>query len=188
MRLSPVLFLACLTTPAWADDPCHDLWFTRNLVFDRAGYCFGSALGQSVFDNSDCTTKSPSLSAADAARVAAVKEGEGNLGCAVNTASTRLDLSELGLRMRLDPPPVLDPLGLGWGCLGWRGETATLHVAQSPAAPVTGQILPGDRIYSAHVGENGWGFYSVVSGATGQIASGWTTLRVPYEKCDDFAG
>ena len=37
--------------PAAADERCHDLWFARNAIMDRAGYCFGSVLGQAVFDN-----------------------------------------------------------------------------------------------------------------------------------------
>ena len=50
---------------AWALEICDDLWLTRNLIFDRAGYCFGSVLGKSVFDNEGCTPGVPELAEAD---------------------------------------------------------------------------------------------------------------------------
>ena len=59
------LLLFLIASPAAASDVCHDLWFTRNLIMDRAGYCFGSMLGKATFDNSDCTGKNVSLDAGD---------------------------------------------------------------------------------------------------------------------------
>ena len=31
-----LILLAVAATPAAADDYCHDLWFTRNAIMDRA--------------------------------------------------------------------------------------------------------------------------------------------------------
>ena len=56
MRFVLTFLLSLCVTPAFALDHCEEWWFTRNLVFDRAGYCFSSPLGQAVFDNSDCFT------------------------------------------------------------------------------------------------------------------------------------
>jgi len=55
MRAFLALLLAALAAPAAALEICDELWFTRNLIYDRAGYCFSSPLGRAVFDNSDCT-------------------------------------------------------------------------------------------------------------------------------------
>ena len=52
LRLSAMkrlaLLCALLASPAAASDVCDDLWFTRNLIMDRAGYCFGSVLGRAA--------------------------------------------------------------------------------------------------------------------------------------------
>ena len=61
---------------------CVGLWIERNSIFDRAGYCFGSALGKGYFDNSGCHTKNPSLSSSERKRIAAIKSRESALGCA----------------------------------------------------------------------------------------------------------
>ncbi|EBA16598.1 hypothetical protein RSK20926_22774 [Roseobacter sp. SK209-2-6] len=50
------------TTTAFADESCNDLWFTRNAIINQAGFCFGSNLGQALFDNGDCIAKSVPLS------------------------------------------------------------------------------------------------------------------------------
>ena len=44
-----LLVLLLIPAPVRALEICDDLWFTRNLLFSRAGYCFGSVLGQTVF-------------------------------------------------------------------------------------------------------------------------------------------
>ncbi|MCK5500992.1 MAG: YARHG domain-containing protein, partial [Tritonibacter mobilis] len=72
MKLIVPLLALAAATPAVAGDYCADLWFTRNAIIDRAGYCFGSTLGQRLFDNGDCIAKSVSLSDADKAKVALI--------------------------------------------------------------------------------------------------------------------
>ena len=71
-----VVALSLLASPALASNACHDLWFTRNAVIDRAGYCFGSPLGRAVFNNAGCTGKSVSLPPQAQRMVAQVKEME----------------------------------------------------------------------------------------------------------------
>ena len=50
MRLFGMIFMLLSIAPpvvAQEDDPpCDELWFARNLLFDRAGHCFDSTLGQ----------------------------------------------------------------------------------------------------------------------------------------------
>lgn len=36
---------------------CQNLWYVRNSIYDRRGYCFKTQDGKDVFDNSDCTVK-----------------------------------------------------------------------------------------------------------------------------------
>ena len=44
-RLALAIPAALAAFPALAFDPCEDLWFSRNQLYDRAGYCFSTPLG-----------------------------------------------------------------------------------------------------------------------------------------------
>lgn len=72
-----VAALSLFAAPVLASDTCHDLWFTRNAIIDRAGYCFGSPLGQAIFDNTGCIGKSVNLPPQDARTVALIRELKG---------------------------------------------------------------------------------------------------------------
>ena len=37
--------------------PCSELWFLRNSIYNKHGYCFRSRKARELFDNSDCTTR-----------------------------------------------------------------------------------------------------------------------------------
>lgn len=60
---------------------CDSLWFQRNLIFHRNGYCFGGKRGQEVFGNDGCHTKSPTLSADETTQMNQIKAAEKQLGC-----------------------------------------------------------------------------------------------------------
>lgn len=61
---------------------CDELWVARNEMFDRRGYCFTSAKGQSFFDNADCTTSSQSiLNKTEKANTITIKQVESEKGC-----------------------------------------------------------------------------------------------------------
>ncbi|MFN4153790.1 MAG: caspase family protein [Paracoccaceae bacterium] len=60
---------------------CFDLWYARNAVFASRGFCFTSAEGQKWFDNSQCYTSSPNLSAAEKSMVDTIKAQEKAQGC-----------------------------------------------------------------------------------------------------------
>jgi len=186
MRLHLAL-LACLAAaPAMADDACHDLWFARNAIMDRAGYCFGSALGQAVFDNADCTGKSVSPGPLAQARVARLQKNEALLGCAVPTGQTRLEMDNLALRLRLDVQPVRD--GFESMCFGYFGAPRDLADAPSTNAPAIGRLEPGDDIHFGHEPEDGW-VYVTTRTADGLAKSGgWLFDAFSIETCRAFAG
>lgn len=60
---------------------CNDLWYERNSIFDRKGYCFKTDRGKRSFDNSDCFTSNPSLTSAERSRVNEIKRLESQMGC-----------------------------------------------------------------------------------------------------------
>ena len=70
--------------PAASAASCWDLWYERNEIYDRNGFCFSTSLGQRTVDNSDCWTKDPALSPSETRRVAQIKAEERRRGCKVN--------------------------------------------------------------------------------------------------------
>lgn len=90
MKPAMMIFAAGLMTgmtalvPAATAASCWDLWYERNAIYNNNGYCFSTPLGQQTFDNSDCWTKTPSLSPSEQRRVARIKAEEKRRGCKVN--------------------------------------------------------------------------------------------------------
>lgn len=90
--MKPTLFLfaaglaAGLTSlvPAASAASCWDLWYERNAIYDRNGYCFSTNLGQRTFNNADCWTRNPTLSQWEQRRVAQIQAEERRRGCKVN--------------------------------------------------------------------------------------------------------
>lgn len=70
--------------PAASAASCWDLWYERNAIYDRNGYCFSSNLGKRTFNNADCWTSNPTLSPSEQRRVARIKAEERRRGCKVN--------------------------------------------------------------------------------------------------------
>lgn len=62
-------------------DMCSQLWYQRNLIFHNNGFCFSTARAKSVFDTSQCTTRSPTLSPSESAELARIKSAETANGC-----------------------------------------------------------------------------------------------------------
>ncbi len=60
---------------------CDDLWYHRNRIFHKNGYCFGSERGIATFGNDGCFTKSPELSSQESELIRLIKQGEKDLGC-----------------------------------------------------------------------------------------------------------
>ncbi|WP_295813988.1 DUF4453 domain-containing protein [uncultured Nitratireductor sp.] len=185
MRWLPVL-LTLIATPAAANESvgCQDIWFTRNLVMDRAGYCFATPLGQALFDNSDCTGKSVSIDALGSRLVSQIQALEKQHGCAVNTRRTRLDLDDLRIRRQLRDLPVFDEFP--GGCLGWTAGREPLYAGRDSGSKVIGRIEPGDYVSFTHLPVDGWSYVTVSEPGWGALKSGgWMSGET---HCKDFAG
>jgi len=165
------LFAALTMTPALSNDACNELWFTRNLIFDRAGYCFSSPLGQAIFDNSDCTTREPVLSAQNREIVAWARETEIAWECKIDTNRRSLAVLAPTLRQQIEDIPI--PIWGESGCSGWLGEAEPLFDRRSEDGLVVGFIHTGDDVYFAFENRDGWEF---VANAYGDkpTALGWT--------------
>ncbi|MFV0298142.1 MAG: caspase family protein [Hyphomicrobiaceae bacterium] len=85
--------LASVTLPSGAATPaptaeresCADLWYRRNAIWHRHGYCFNSARGQATFGNAGCSRHQAgaraAMSKADVDLVDALTAKERELGC-----------------------------------------------------------------------------------------------------------
>ncbi len=64
---------------------CDELWYRRNAIWHRYGYCFGSARGQAAFGNAGCSrdqsAAQAAMSAADRAEVDRLVAEERAQGC-----------------------------------------------------------------------------------------------------------
>ncbi len=100
-------------------ETCDDLWFTRNLIFDRAGHCFGSVLGKAVFDNEGCADGGITLTPEAANLVDRVRALEAELGCEVDTKQDFLAVPVLAQRKTLGD--VRRAGQSGSACAGWKG-------------------------------------------------------------------
>jgi hypothetical protein len=179
MRL-PVLVLMLLPMPAAADG-CGDFWYMRNLIADRAGYCFNSPLGRAIFGA--CGAGAPRFTTRDEAAMARIREVEDEFDCAIDTDKTELtdwwprDWSAITVL------PI--PTGYDSGCIGWTGPEVPLHAAPDAAAATVGAIRAGDLIVWSHEDEGAWQFV-VIDYAD---AMGWVrAVDVPYQLCRSVAG
>lgn len=179
-------FLCLVAAPAAASDICHDLWFTRNLIMDRAGYCFGSALGQAVFDNSGCVGKSVALDSRSARLVGQIQTLEAGQGCRVDTKRGFLDLDDRLIRQRLWDLPIRDEFESA--CLGWLGPVTPLLAGHDQSALAVGRIQPGDYISYEHVPVGVWTYVTARTPDWQIKSGGWLNTAAVAENCVDYAG
>ncbi|MEM9247489.1 MAG: DUF4453 domain-containing protein [Pseudomonadota bacterium] len=178
-----------LATPAAAQDGCDDLWFTRNLVFDRAGYCFGSALGQATFDNSDCVGKSVALDPASERLVNEVKRLESVFGCRVDTSRRQLSAGDWAIRRQLAELPIRDEFESA--CLRYLGAPRALHAAPWPGSAIVGRIDPSNDVSYAHYGLDGGVYVRTYTGASqfaAPLSGGWLLQPLGETDCAQWAG
>lgn len=184
-RLALFLCSSLLFSPTAVLADCADYWFTRNLIFDRVGYCFGSPLGQAIFDNRDCTTQSPVLAAPDKAAVARIRANEADAQCRINTQARSLGLPNIAFRKQVQTIPVPLPRNSALGCLTWRAGAVALHNGADHRFAVVGQLNPGDNIYFNHEQVGAFSFVST-EGAAGQ-QQGWVALpRLDLNVCSQI--
>ncbi len=173
MRWLAIPFLLLSASPSFAAEGCVDVWFTRNLIMDRAGYCFATPLGQAVFDNADCTGRQVVLDAASRALVQRLRGLEAQHGCNIDTGSRWLDMDDIAFRRVLRDLPVR--MDGQWGCLGWTGGQVPLYDGFTDPLHAIGQILPGDYVLFEHHGpDDNWGYVTVHAPVWGAFKSaGW---------------
>ena len=183
MRVFAVIFLVIWGGAVQAGEICDELWFTRNLVFDHAGNCFQSPLGQAIFDNSDCMVTEAEPDPSEAGIVAVVREMEAAWACDVDTTRTSLRIPNIAARMRMIDLPVAD--GFERSCIGYRGPEIALHTGRHEDAPVSGVLRAGDDIQYRFIPVDGWTFVDLDRGAE----MGWAVIpEMPDLQCDGFAG
>ena len=188
--LAPAILMT-LPLSAWADPYCADLWFTRNALLDRAGQCFDTTLGRTLFDNAECVgAADPDV--ATARDVTEIAAWETRAGCAVDTGLRTLDLPDLSFRQRMRDLPLRDETESA--CLGWRGPRVLLHSGWDRNARITGSIEAGDHVLSSHMSAPsaagpGWSYVTVTrpGGDGGILAAGWTQTDT-FSACDATAG
>ena len=168
---------------------CNWLWFTRNLIMDRAGYCFGSALGRAFFDNADCRGTDVKLSARESRQVAKMQALERELGCKVNTGARQLDVPlDIQLVRRLRDMPLPD--GGESGCR-WAGSPVPLQDGYTPGSKVIGAIEAGDSLGFGSRLEGDWSEVTIRKGGDdGSGMMGWFdhTKHDTQKNCTDWAG
>lgn len=170
-----------------AETFCDDLWFTRNLVFDRAGYCFGSPLGQAVFGTDNCSTGSLRLTPADKQLVDRVKAKEAEFQCQTDTKRRRVEIEMLSLRKALQDLPVLT--GYESACIGWVGEEIALRSGHSDTAPQIGRVARGDTLLTSHeLGPDAAWEFLQVQRDNQTISMGWAKLTSDQWNCEQYAG
>lgn len=118
-------------------------------MMDYAGYCFQSPLGQAMFDNSDCTTTQPQLSAAAKAMTQQIIKNETALACDVDTSRSRLvpdAVSNIDQRRELEvQPPVPNTWEAETSCIGY-GDMVPIYAAPDHSARVLDVMHPGGSI------------------------------------------
>ncbi len=163
MRYIFIAMIAIVSCPqaslADAIQPCDDLWYTRNAIRHRAGYCFGSKLGRTIFDNKHCIGKQVSLDQKAKRNLDNIHELEKRLDCSVDTNKARLDIPDLSIRRRLIDIPIPDEFS--GGCIGWTGAKTELHVGHSPTSAVIGYIHPGDWVSLDHLPVGQWTYVTI---------------------------
>jgi hypothetical protein len=183
MRVFALLF-ALLANPVLAQDPCEDWWFTRNMIFDRGGYCFASPLGQAIFDNAGCTPGDPKLDAAATAQVAQIILLEQTYDCDIDTSRRSLSIPNLDLRQTMEV--IATRSEYESGCYGWRGPEIVLRAGPYDDSPVTGVIPTGGDIVWTFEGVPGWSF--VVDPYGGPDMGWFRDYAGSAEQCERSAG
>ncbi|MEL7257202.1 MAG: DUF4453 domain-containing protein [Pseudomonadota bacterium] len=182
------LLFGLLAGGAFASDGCEDIWFTRNLIFDRAGYCFGSNLGQALFNNGDCIGTSVTIAPDQKRIVDEIRALETQHGCQVDTARTGLNMIDIAIRRQLRDLPIRDEFESG--CLGWLGPVVPLHAGHDKSSAVVGRVEPGDYILYSHIGRTGWSYVTTHTANWASFKSGgWMQQTgVTDTSCAQWAG
>lgn len=185
MKMKTTLLSALLVmSGAEAYANCADAWYLRNLAFARGGYCFESNLGKELF-GTNCSTKSPNLSAADKKMLSATKSYEANNGCSVATSGYFLGSV---LEGKMDRVLDLPTIGYGGGiCSGYIGNPIALVGETEWRSNIqVGTITAGDTIYFNFETQNDFEFVTTERGEAGWAPS--SMFEDIQSKCEAAAG
>jgi hypothetical protein len=187
MRYLLTCCLLCFAAPAGAASGCEDVWFTRNLIMDRAGFCFASPLGQALFDNSDCTGQQVQLDPGAQALLERIRALEARHQCRVDTTRSTLPIVDMAFRRALrDLPVAADG---EWACIGWTGPVTQLYDGHTAPLRPIGQIQPGDYVgFGFETPHADWAYVTIhTQGWSSFKSAGW--LYWPGDKpCATQAG
>jgi len=177
---------------------CESLWIERNQIYNVAGTCFESLLGQSVFDNSDCTPGAPALPESAVTRVDQLKAAQAGRLCEINTDMRHISVNGRYGVLRfgtgdivLGPwPDALQKLDVFPLAAGRRrsctvsGLSASgdgfLALRSGPDVryPQIGALVNGDRVFSSSACMGRWCFAgSVQSNGRTAPRNGWFHVR-----------
>lgn len=189
-HIALVAVLFAVPVPALADAiHCELPWFARNLIFDRAGYCFGSALGRATFDNSDCTGTEIPLSDRDRAAIDHILGLEADLSCAIDSNAPRLEHQAHFEHLR-DADVIPAPVEHESGCIGYQGSPLPLRAAPIADGRVIGELRPGDNVNFIFLDEGPWDYVLIHNegDTTGAQRHGWAPVGQGSIDCDMYAG
>lgn len=185
MRFLIALICTLLAAPVQALDYCDELWFTRNLAFDRAGYCFGSPLGKAIFDNEGCIGKDVTVEAWNKAVVDKVYAEEAGAACQVDSSRTSLDVESLELRKGLVEIPM--PTDGESACLGYKGPNRRLTTAADLNSGGVGVLQTGDEALLLFERKGDYEFIIARQNFETTYV-GWLNIKEYPLDCEGFAG
>ncbi|KMW60172.1 hypothetical protein AIOL_000325 [Candidatus Rhodobacter oscarellae] len=166
-------------------DYCEELWFARNMAFHKAGYCFGSNLGQAVFGNFGCVGKDVTLAPRQAAFVARLRASEAEEGCRVDTSAGRVSVSLSEARKRLTDQPF--PSIYESACIGWRGGPLSLFAGRGQDAAKMATVFDGVDLLLQYEDADGYSFVEAMTEGE-VVAVGWAAIRFDAASCEMMAG
>ena len=76
-----------------SNDECYNLWYQRNLIHAKKGYCFESNLGKKAFSNFQCSSTPQPLSDKEKSDVNNIKNRESALNCKIDTNTIEIPVS-----------------------------------------------------------------------------------------------
>ncbi len=185
MRYVLLLTALLVSSPALAYDVCGAYWMDRNAIFDNAGYCFGSKLGKAMFDNKGCTTKSPKLTKAQQAEVAAIRKAEKKWQCKIDSSKSELPYSETGWHKLYDTIPERDDSESS--CMGWKGPQLQLLAGTDRSSKVMATLKPGDQVNDYNLPKGDWSFVAIFRNDR-FAGMGWAVVPDWSKNCTDIAG
>ncbi len=180
-----LIVLALLPAPAAALEICDDLWFTRNLMFHRAGYCFGSELGKTVFGNEGCEQGGVELGPEARKLVDRILLMEKEFECDIDTGQDFLAVPVIEERKGIIDPPLATETESA--CVGWKGERLVLRTERSEDGLVSGAARPGDTLLFQFEDVDGWSFVEVQQNGI-PAGLGWAQVEIGEDSCEMVAG